>query len=141
MRLKEFLEQYGDFVGDDITLIQKFIQHNGLELEAITMLANIAHAKTSLDKLNLDKIRGNVSLLSYNDYRDFYPKDIADKFRRASYDLAIGEDVTKMGYWDWFVENVPKIKLVKGGLLWRDLYELLRKNGLYFLGEYNNEGL
>lgn len=131
--LKEYVKQYGGFI-DDLSIIKQFIIGNGIEEEAIKMLAELSDHKMELLKHRLDVIKGNVAMLSMNSYRDYYEKDFADLLQQASFFVGMGEDIMQSTIWQKLKEEVPKHKLQKG-LLWRDLHELLTKNGIKFKGE------
>ncbi len=130
--LKEYVEQYGGFI-DDLGIIKQFIIGNGLEEEAIKMLAELSEIKINSLKQGMYAFRGNVQMLSMNNYRDFYEKDFADLLQKASFFVAIGQDIKQYEFWEKLKEEVPKHKI--NLLLWNDLHELLTKNGIKFKGE------
>lgn len=135
MKLKEFVIAYGDMYDNDISLIKNFLIKCNLETEAIGMISELAYKKAQKDTNTLSVIKGNVTMLSMNNYRDYYPKDFADLLQKASLAMAIGEDITKhKSLWEALKENVPQHSL-KQGLMWRDLYDLLTQNDIYFKGE------
>lgn len=135
MKLKEFVIAYGDMYDNDISLIKDFFIRCNLETEAIGMISELAYRKAQKDTNVLSVIKGNVSMLSMNNYRDYYPKEFADLLQKASLSMAIGEDITKhKSLWEELKENVPKYSL-KQGLMWRDLYDLLAQNNIHFKGE------
>ncbi len=135
MTLKEFVIAFDGLYHNDIALIEDFFIKNNLETEALGMISKLAYKKAQKDTHTLETVKFNVSMLALNSYRDYYPKDFADLLQRASFKVAIGEDITKTDLWEKLKENVPKHTLKKNGLMWRDLYELLTKNDIYFKGE------
>lgn len=135
MTIKEFAIMYDGIYENDIALIEAYICQSGQEIEAISMIGNLAKNKAERDTNLLNTIRGNVCMLSLNSYRDYYPKKFADLLQQASFLLAIGIDITKSErLWERLKEEVPKHELKKG-LMWRDLHELLRGNNIFFMGE------
>lgn len=135
MKLKEFVIAYGDMYDNDISLIKDFFIKCNLETEAIGMISELAYSKAHKDTNALSIIKGNVNMLSMNNYRDYYPKEFADLLQKASLSMAIGEDITKQkSLWEALKENVPKYSL-KQDLMWKDLYDLLSENNIHFKGE------
>lgn len=138
MKLKEFVLAFGDMYENDITLIKDFLTQNNLETEAIGMISKLAYEKSYKDSHSLEVMKGNVTMLSMNNYRDYYPKEFADLLQKASLAMAIGEDITTYkGLWEELKASVPQHSL-KYGLMWKDLHELLTKNNIYFKGENSN---
>lgn len=134
MTIKEFATAYGGLYDNDISLIRDFFVQNNLETEAISMISTLAYQKSQKDTHTLELIKGNVAVLAMNNYRDSYPKDFANLLQRASFEIAIGVDITKTCLWEELKESVPKHTL-KQCSVWRDLHELLTKNNVYFKGE------
>lgn len=135
MKLKEFVIAFGDMYSNDISLIQDYLIKSNLEIEAIDMISKLTYQKAQKDTRLLEIVKGNVSMLSMNSYRDYYPKEFADLLQKASLEMAIGEDITKhKALWEDLKEKVPQHTL-KQGLMWRPLYDLLHQNNIYFKGE------
>lgn len=136
MKLKEYVDIYGAFFASDMELIRDYILRENLELEAIQMIGELAREKAQKDTHLLEMIKGNVAMLAMNNYRNWYSDEFADLLQRASFAIALGEDITaRKELWEELKETVPKHELRKGGLIWRELHEILSKNNIKFNGE------
>ena len=134
MRLKDFIEANECFFNDDMALIKAFIIENQRELDAIQMIGALAASKAETDTRRLAMTESHVLMLSMNSYRDFYPQQLADLLTKASYLVAIGMDITKYpGVMDELRKQVPMHD--RADLLYRNLHEVLKSNGIYFRDE------
>ena len=131
-RLQEYIEEQQITQEDDFSVIQRYLTENGLELEAISMITELANSASNRLQSHIARIHDYLPMMpNMRDY--FEDKKTADMLNALQQYCIIGYHLKDMpSVYEWAKENIPKMRVPMP--YYRYVSDYLAKYGIHFMG-------